>query len=92
MIDWDQVITPAHRLAERMIDARGLRDASIAASVWLLERHRGQMELDSETSITLAQYTELLTYHQTLRNWPAQEGWPDIDMPLEPAWLANIKK
>lgn len=92
MIDWDQLITPSHRVAERMIHASGLRDASIAASVWLLERHRGQLELSGETSITPAQYLELLTYHQTLRDWPTRPGWPDIDMPPPPIWLSDPSK
>lgn len=74
------------------ITARALRDSAISSSMWIAERHRGQVALGVETSIKPEQYTELLTYHQDLRDWPSQPGWPDIDMPPAPDWLAELKK
>lgn len=72
--------------------ARGQRDLAISGSVWLVERHNGQMRLDAKTSLSENQFAELLAYHQALRDWPSQPGWPDIDMPPEPDWLTELKK
>jgi len=85
-------ITPEMHEAERSMDARARRDACIASAMWIVERHRGQEQLGLKTSITAEQYTALLTYQQSLRDWPAQPGWPDIDLPTEPNWLLSLKK
>lgn len=91
-IDWGLVITPEMRTEERARAARARRDELIASTMWIAERHRGQVQLELETSITAEQYTDLLTHHQVLRDWPIQQGWPDIDMPPAPDWLAEIQK
>lgn len=72
--------------------ARNERDSAISGSMWLCERHRAQVELGIETTLTGAQFSDLLDYHQSLRDWPAQPGWPDIDIPPEPDWMAELKK
>lgn len=72
--------------------AKQQRDAAIDSSMWFVQRHNSQKQLNIETSITDQQFTELLTYHQDLRDWPGQPGWPDIDMPSTPEWLATIPK
>lgn len=91
-IDWSQTVTPDMRTAERAREARALRDGCIASTMWIADRHRGQEQLEGETSITREQYTELLMFHQALRDWTTQPGWPDIDMPPGPLWLAEMKK
>ncbi|WP_421308950.1 hypothetical protein [Aeromonas veronii] len=91
-IDWSKTITPAIRAAEREANARSDRDACIASSIWVIERHRGQIDLLCDTSITDGQYKELLLYHQALRDWPDQPSWPDIEMPPAPDWLSELKK
>lgn len=73
-------------------NAKQQRDAAIDSSMWVVQRHNSQKQLNIETSITDMQFTELLKYHQALRDWPAQPGWPDIEMPPAPDWLAEMKK
>lgn len=72
--------------------ARAARDEAIASSMWIAERHRSEVSIGTVSTITEQQYIQLLTYHQSLRDWPAQPGWPDIDMPPAPDWLAEMKK
>lgn len=91
-IDWSQTVTQEMRAAERAREARALRDGLIASTMWVAERHRGQVQLGLETSITAEQYTDLLMHHQVLRDWTTQPGWPDINMPPAPLWLAGIQK
>lgn len=83
---------PAPTYDEKCTDARRYRDDDISSSMWVVERHRSQSELNIETTLSTQQYTELLVYHQALRNWPEQPGWPDIEMPPKPAWLVSIEK
>lgn len=90
-IDWSQKITPAMRVTERAKSVRAQRDAELAKSGWLVERHRDELEHLTATTLTASQYAELQTYRQQLRDWPAQQGWPDIDMPNTPDWLMNNK-
>ncbi|MDR5013500.1 phage tail assembly chaperone [Aeromonas veronii] len=90
MIDWSQVVTVKDQIHHRAKVLRANRDAILASSMWIVERHRGQVELAGETSITHHQYKELLSYHQTLRDLPSQPGWPDIEIPSAPTWLAAI--
>lgn len=92
MIDWKQRVNAEQLTEKRKQGARADRDVILSSSMWIVERHRGQVTLGVETSIKPEQYTELLTYHQDLRDWPAKPGWPDIDMPPEPDWLAELKK
>jgi hypothetical protein len=92
MIDWSQVVTVKEQIHHRAKVSRANRDAILASSMWIVERHRGQVELADETSITHHQYKELLLYHQALRDWPDQPGWPDIGMPPTPDWLAELQK
>ncbi|MGK4474153.1 hypothetical protein [Aeromonas molluscorum] len=91
-IDWGQTITPTMHAVERAVNARTQRDTCIASAMWIVERHRGQVQLGGKTSITPEQYTELLTYQQALRDWPTRVGWPEISMPPEPDWLTDLKK
>ncbi|HDO1383572.1 TPA: hypothetical protein P2R06_001852 [Aeromonas veronii] len=92
MIDWGQVITAEQQTENRKQGARADRDVILSSSMWVVERHRGQVDLEGETSITNQQYKELLLYHQALRDWPNQSSWPYIQMPPEPDWLAELKK
>ncbi|WOE85857.1 phage tail assembly chaperone [Aeromonas veronii] len=91
-IDWSKKITPAIRAAERESALRNKRDEELKKSGWLIERHRDELEHLSTTTLSAEQYAELQTYRHQLRDWPAQPGWPDIDMPPEPDWLTELKK
>ena len=69
---------------------RAWRDGEIESFKWLRERHRDELELSSETTLTGGQYGELLTYMQQLRDWPAATGFPDpAARPTRPAWIAE---
>lgn len=69
---------------------RAWRDGEIAAHEWLVSRHRAEVELQRDTTLTAEQYTELLQYLQALRDWPAAEAFPDSSQrPAVPAWVAE---
>ncbi|MGY3922485.1 phage tail assembly chaperone [Aeromonas jandaei] len=88
------ILTDQPPLSKELVEssARAARDEAIASSMWIAERHRSEVSIGADSTITEQQYIQLLTYHQSLRDWPAQPGWPDIDMPPEPDWLAELKK
>lgn len=90
-VDWSQKITPTMRASERAKTVRAKRDSELEKSNWIVERHRDELEHLTTTTLTAKQYTELQAYRQKLRDWPAQSGWPDIDMPNAPDWLMNDK-
>lgn len=67
---------------------RAKRDAALAASDWLVERHRDEVDIDaSKTTLTVAQYRELLAYRATLRNIPEQKNFPDVTLPNVPVFV-----
>ena len=71
-------------------DERAWRDAELVAVMWLRERHRDQLEIEVETTLTAEQFRELLVYMQALRDWPQSSGFPDNQYrPTAPEWLAE---
>lgn len=70
---------------------RAWRDGEIARITWLRDRHRDEMEAGSQsTSLTAAQYVQLQTYIQALRDWPANPSFPSASTrPAAPDWLAG---
>lgn len=69
---------------------RTWRDSEITTNEWLVSRHRGELELQRETTLTAEQYTELLEYLQALRDWPATEAFPNsTQRPTAPPWIAE---
>ena len=69
---------------------RQWRDAELASVMWLRERHRDQLEIEVEASLSGEQFTELLVYMQALRDWPQSEQFPDSEhRPVQPAWIAD---
>ncbi|MHA6126293.1 tail fiber assembly protein [Pseudomonas fluorescens group sp. PF-1] len=72
-------------------NARAWRDAEIVRVAWLRDRHRDELELGEETTVTAEQYSELLTYIRNLREWPATVGFPvDDSRPLVPVWITEL--
>jgi hypothetical protein len=70
---------------------RAWRDGELAEQVWLRDRHRDQIELGVETTLTAEQFTELLAYMQALRDWPQSEAFPDSSVrPVAPDFLASV--
>lgn len=68
---------------------REWRDMAISQVQWLINRHRDQIEIGLTTTLTEVQFSELLAYVQSLRDWPASPLFPDIAArPPAPEWLA----
>ncbi|WP_265534328.1 tail fiber assembly protein [Pseudomonas saponiphila] len=56
---------------------REWRDNELTSLMWLRERHRDQLEIQTPTS-------------QALRDWPQSVDFPDADVrPLAPPWIAK---
>ncbi len=69
---------------------REWRDAALASVMWLRERHRDQVEISEQTTLTAEQFAELLVYMQALRDWPQSPDFPDVEhRPVAPAWIAE---
>lgn len=56
---------------------RRWRDTELASLIWLRDRHRDQLDIGGETTLTAEQFGELLVYMQALRDWPQSENFPD---------------
>lgn len=77
-------------LAPNEGDERAWRDAELVAVMWLRERHRDQLEIEVETTLTAEQFKDLLVYMQALRDWPQSPDFPDSQhRPTAPPWLAE---
>ncbi|MCU7649456.1 hypothetical protein [Pseudomonas piscis] len=71
-------------------DERRWRDEELFSVIWLRERHRDQLEIETPTTLTSDQFKELLTHIQVLRNWPQSPDFPQIEhRPVPPPWLAE---
>ncbi|RZO08811.1 hypothetical protein EKG40_11050 [Pseudomonas moorei] len=70
--------------------ARNWRDTEILRVTWLRDRHRDEVELDSETTLSVEQYAELLAYIKALRDWPTADDFPaEETRPVPPDWVAS---
>ncbi|WP_455827338.1 phage tail protein [Pseudomonas graminis] len=66
------------------------RDAEIDSVRWLRERHRDQLEIGAETTLTEEQFSHVLLYVQSLRDWPQSPDFPGIEhRPKAPLWIAE---
>lgn len=69
---------------------RAWRDTALDEMVWLRDRHRDQLELGVDTTLTAKQFTELLAYMQDLRDWPQSPDFPLTEhRPVAPPWIAE---
>ncbi|MDU9391515.1 phage tail assembly chaperone [Pseudomonas sp. zfem002] len=69
---------------------RHWRDGQIERLRWLRERHRDQLELHIETTLSSERFSELLVYLQQLRDWPQSSVFPVSEQrPVQPEWLAE---
>jgi len=72
---------------------RAQRDHALDDCEWMVTRHRDQVDavaagLLAASTLTTAQYQELLAYRQALRDITAQAGWPgSITWPSKPEWV-----
>ncbi len=67
---------------------RAQRDAKLTACEWMATRHRDQIDAGAATTLTAAQYQELLTYRPALRDITAQAGFPvDVTWSSAPGFV-----
>lgn len=79
-------------LSREQVEAaeRAWRDAAVTAVLWLRERHRDEQDLQRSTTISDERFAELLTYLQSLRDWPQSEQFPEIEhRPVAPPWITE---
>jgi len=71
---------------------RRWRDEQLQATDSIVTRHRDERDGGVLTTLNSAQYSQLLAYRQSLRNWPQTEAFPESpqDRPLAPDWLAPL--
>lgn len=71
-------------------EVRRTRDRAIQAQRWLIERHNDELAAGRPTTLTPAEYLDVLTYVQALRDVPAQSGFAaEIAWPPLPAFLTT---
>lgn len=81
------LLSPEDRAAS---DERAWRDAEVESVKWLRERHRDEVDLGLDTTLTLDHFKELLSYLQALRDWPQSSDFPTLKYrPVRPDWLAE---
>lgn len=69
-------------------DERVWRDAELVIMAWLRDRHRDEIEIGIDPTLTSEQYQSLMTYLQSLRDWPQSSDYPDAShRPVAPAFL-----
>ncbi|MDI3399719.1 phage tail assembly chaperone [Pseudomonas sp. V88_4] len=75
---------------EPLAQERAWRQSVLAASEWLVTRHRDEQELGRGTTLKAQQYLELLEYRQAMRDWPGADAFPSsVLRPSAPQWLAT---
>lgn len=72
-----EIENPAPTSEQLAAKARAERDAKLAETSWLIERHNEQLAAAINTALTENQYAALLAYRQALRDIPAQPGFPN---------------
>ncbi len=79
--------TPSYEAAS---NERLWRDVTLQGTEWLMARHRDERDMERVTTLTAAQFSELLGYRQALREWPQSAHFPLTEhRPVEPAWIAE---
>jgi hypothetical protein len=69
---------------------RQWRDLALVAAVALRDRHRDQLEIEVQPTLSGDQFKELLLHMQALRDWPQSSAFPNPEQrPPSPTWLAN---
>lgn len=67
---------------------RAWRDSQLQKTEWITGRHRDEVDMQRETSLSAEQFAHILQYRQELRDWPAHAEFPSAEYrPEEPDWL-----
>lgn len=81
---------PAGPMLDQVDAERVWRNSELQATEWLVTRHRDEQDLNRAPSLTAEQFSELLTYRQTLRDWPQTGEFPGAEFrPVAPSWIAE---
>lgn len=75
---------------EKAAIIRRKRDVLIDGIKWRIERYKSQQELEIETLDNAATYTQILRYMQYLRDIPAQENFPNIELLTFEQWQETL--
>ncbi len=51
-------------------EVRRMRDSSIELTDWIVMRHRDELDIGGETTLTAQEFAEVLAYRSALRNFP----------------------
>lgn len=65
----------------------GMRETLFTACDWMTWRHRDQLDAGKPTTLTEAQWAELLDYREALRQWPVSGEYSE-SFPAKPGWMA----
>ena len=72
------LIDPLPATAEELAAIeRSWRDLAIERVKWIRERYRDEVDMGASTTISPAQFSELLEYIQSLRDWPESKDFPE---------------
>lgn len=83
-------LDPPDRAIQLAEKERTWRDQVMATLMGLRDRHRDQLQIEIDTTLTDEQFKELLVHMQALRDWPQSSDFPDNQYrPSLPLWLAE---
>lgn len=72
------------------VTERTWRDSEIIRYEWLISRHRAEIDLQRDTTLSNERFRVLLAYLQSLRDWPQSSDFPDpTQRPIAPPWIAE---
>lgn len=70
---------------------RQWRMVELTATDWLVTRHRDELDVGAQPTLSNKQFSKLQAWRQALRNWPASSDSPDNpSRPAPPKWLARL--
>ena len=84
---------PAYKptnIADLQAVERSWRDGEVSSTEWLVTRHRDEQDMQLPTTLAAEQFSALLVYRQSLRDWPQDSRFPYSDYrPVAPPWIAE---
>jgi hypothetical protein len=66
------------------------RAAALGATDWLVTRHQEETLAGAKATLTEAQKMSLLAYRKALRDLPSMAGFPNVNFPTAPDFIASI--
>jgi len=86
-----ELADPPPPAIEQLVEReRRWRDLQLQVSDPLVARHRDEREMESDTSISAEEYTDLLGFRAALRQWPESSAFPEPSgRPVAPTWLTE---